>query len=268
VIAALILTSILALAFKFRLYQVRLHITQRLNERMTERARIARDLHDTLLQSFHGLLLSFQTVYDLLPTRPTEAKQTLGNAIDEAAEAITEGRNAVEGLRASTVEANDLAEAVKDIGEELATEQANQISAVFRFRVNGTPRNLHPILRDEVYRIASEAMRNAFRHARARQIEVDLHYDDRQLRLRIWDDGKGIDSELLVGDGRAGHFGLHGMRERAKLAGGKLAIWSEIDSGTEIELTIPASTAYATSHRRSWWSERFSAKGTDETRLR
>jgi signal transduction histidine kinase len=134
--------------------------------------------------------------------------------------------------------------------------------------VNGTPRNLHPILRDEVYRIASEAMRNAFRHARARQIEVDLHYDDRQLRLRIWDDGKGIDSELLVGDGRAGHFGLHGMRERAKLAGGKLAIWSEIDSGTEIELTIPASTAYATSHRRSWWSERFSAKGTDETRLR
>jgi signal transduction histidine kinase len=226
---------------------------------MTERARIARDLHDTLLQSFHGLLLSFQTVYDLLPTRPTEAKRTLGSAIDEAAEAITEGRNAVEGLRSSTVEANDIAEAVRGIGEELATEQANQISAVFQFKVDGSPRDLHPILRDEVYRIASEAMRNAFRHARARQIEVDLHYDDRQLRLRIRDDGKGIDPEVLGGDGRAGHFGLHGMRERAKLAGGKLAIWSEIDSGTQIELTIPASTAYVTSARwswfpRSWWN--------------
>jgi nitrate/nitrite-specific signal transduction histidine kinase len=86
--------------------------------------------------------------------------------------------------------------------------------------------------------------------------------------LRIRDDGKGIDSEVLVGDGRAGHFGLHGMRERAKLAGGKLAIWSETDSGTEIELNIPASTAYATSHRRSWWSQKFSGNGTDETEIR
>jgi signal transduction histidine kinase len=127
------------------------------------------------------------------------------------------------------------------------------------------PRNLHPILRDEVYRIASEALRNAFRHAQARQIEVELRYDDREFRLRVRDDGKGIDPKVLGGDGRAGHFGLHGMRERGKLAGGKLAVWSELGSGTEIELTIPAAAAYATSSRRSWWSEKVSGKGADET---
>ena len=259
-IAVLILISMLAFAFKFRLYQIRLHMTQRLNERVTERTRIARDLHDTLLQSFHGLLLSFQTVYDLLPTHPVEAKKTLGSAIDEAAEAITEGRDAVEGLRSSTVETHDIAEAIKDIGEDLAAEGTNRASAAFRVEVEGTPRNLHPILRDEVYRTAGEALRNAFRHARAQRIEVEIRYDARQFRLRVRDDGKGIDPALLSGDGRAGHYGLHGMRERAKLAGGKLAVWSELNSGTEIELTIPASTAYATSPGRSSWSEKFSGK--------
>ena len=88
-------------------------------------------------------------------------------------------------------------------------------------QVEGTPRNLHPILRDEVYRIAGEALRNAFQHAQARQIEVEIRYDERQFRLRVRDDGKGIDPKVLNGDGRAGHFGLHGMRERAKLVGGQ-----------------------------------------------
>jgi signal transduction histidine kinase len=121
--------------------------------------------------------------------------------------------------------------------------------------VEGTPRNLHPILRDEVYRIAGETLRNAFRHAQARQIEVEIHYDARQFRLRVRDDGKGIDPEILGEDPRPGHFGLHGMRERAKIAGGQLDVWSELDSGTEVELSIPASRAYATpSTRRSWWS--------------
>ena len=86
--------------------------------------------------------------------------------------------------------------------------------------MEGTPRNLRPILRDEVYRIAGEALRNAFKHARAHKIEVEIRYDERELRLRVRDDGKGIDPNVLSGDGRAGHFGLHGMRERAKLVGG------------------------------------------------
>ena len=120
--------------------------------------------------------------------------------------------------------------------------------------MEGTPRNLHPILRDEAYRIAAEALRNAFRHAQARQIEVEIRYDERQLRLRVRDDGKGVDPKLLREEGRPGHWGLNGMHERAKLVGAHLEVWSKLDSGTEVELSIPASIAYVTSPalQRSW----------------
>jgi signal transduction histidine kinase/ligand-binding sensor domain-containing protein len=247
-----------------RVRQLAREFNMSLEARVGERTRIARDLHDTLLQSFHGLLLRFQTVSNQLPAG--DAKQTLDNAIDQAAQAITEGRDAVQGLRASTVERNDLALAIRAIGEELAADATNRNSVEFSVEVEGAPRDLHPILRDEVYRIAGEAMRNAFRHAQARQIEVEIHYDERQLRLNVRDDGKGIDQEVLGGDERPGHFGLRGMRERAKLMGGKLTVWSETDSGTEVELSVPASHAYEKSPegRRSWLSEfagKLSGKG-------
>jgi signal transduction histidine kinase len=131
--------------------------------------------------------------------------------------------------------------------------------------VEGTPQNLHAILRDEVYRIAGEAMRNAFKHAQAKRIEVEIRYDERQLRVRVRDDGKGIDTKYLNEDERPGHYGLRGMRERAKLMGGKLAVWSEHDSGTEVELRIPASRAYESSpgRRRSWLAEKLSGKETE-----
>jgi signal transduction histidine kinase len=150
---------------------------------------------------------------------------------------------------------NDLAFAVSALGEELAADETNQNSAAFRVEVEGTPRNLHPILRDEVYRIAGEAMRNAFRHAQARQIEVEIQYEERQLRLRVRDDGNGVDPKLLKDEGRPGHWGLNGMHERAKLLGARLDVWSQLDSGTEVELSVPASIAYAPSpaSRRSWW---------------
>ena len=246
--------------YQFRVQQLARQFNIRLEERVSERTRIARELHDTLLQSFHGLLLRFQMVHDLLPTRAAEAKQHLASAIDQAAEAITEGRDAVQGLRASTTEVNDLVFAIQVIGEELAADEGNRNSANFQVAMEGTPRNLHPILRDEIYRIATEALRNAFHHAQARNIEVEIRYDERQLRLRVRDDGKGIDPEVLEGAGRAGHWGLHGMRERAKLVGGSLDVWSEIGSGTEVDLNIPASAAYArsTARRRSWLSEMFS----------
>ena len=168
-------------------------------------------------------------------------------AIEQAAQAITEGRDAVQGLRSSTVDTNDLAVAIGTLGEELAADQTDQNSPDFRVEVEGTTAESAPILRDEVYRIAGEALRNAFRHAQARRIEVEIRYDERQLRLRVRDDGKGIDPKVLDEGGRAGHYGLPGMHERAKMVGGKLAVWSELDSGTEVELTIPASLAYATS---------------------
>ena len=214
---------------------------------MNERTRIARELHDTVLQTLHGLLMSFQRAANLLPERPVEAKQRLEGAIDQAAQAITEGRDAVQGLRSSTVVTNDLALAIQTLGEELAAKQTTQNPPLFNVAVEGTLRDLNPILRDDVYRIAGEALRNAFHHAQARRIEVDIQYDERQLRLRVRDDGKGISAQLLSNKGRSGHWGLQGMRERAKLVGGHLEIWSELDSGTEIELSIPASIAYLTS---------------------
>ena len=257
------------LALLWGIYRLRIHQLQHqfaigLEARVNERTRIARDLHDTLLQSFQGLMLHFQTGIDLLPGRPAEARKTLEIAIDRADQAIAEGRDAVQGLRASTVETNDLAAAVRILGEELRAEGTNQNSALFEMEVEGTPRNLHPILRDEVYRITGEALRNAFRHARAQRIEVEILYGERWLRLRVRDDGKGIDPKLLSGDGLAGHYGLHGMRERAKLVGGKLTVWSKVDSGTEVELSIPGSTAYSNpTHHRSWLSQKLTGKRTD-----
>jgi signal transduction histidine kinase len=232
----------------------------RLEERVSERTRIARDLHDTLLQSFQGLLLRFQTAREQLPTRPAEADRTLESAINQTAQAITEGREAVQGLRASTIERNDLAQAITTLGQELAAEGSNHTSVGLQVDVAGTPRTLHPIVRDEIYQIASEALRNAFRHAEAQQIEVEFRYDGRQLRLRVRDDGKGIAATVLTAEGRTGHFGLHGMRERANLMGGKLTVWTAAESGTEIELIIPAAHAYAASPRRSWFAEKFSGK--------
>jgi signal transduction histidine kinase/ligand-binding sensor domain-containing protein len=243
--------------YQMRLRQIARVFNVRLEERVAERTRIARDLHDTLLQSFQALLLHFQTAYVLFDTRPADAKEALGSSIDQTAQAITEGREAVQGLRASTVESNDLAQAITTLGEQLAAETSGATLVGLHVEVAGTPRNLHPIVRDEIYRIAGEALRNAFRHAEAQQIEVEFRYDERQLRLRIRDDGKGIDAMFLAAEGRTGHFGLHGMRERAKLMGGKLTVWTAAESGTEIELTIPAARAYAASPRRSWFAEKF-----------
>jgi signal transduction histidine kinase/ligand-binding sensor domain-containing protein len=241
--------------YRLRIQQLQHQFAIGLEARVNERTRIARELHDTLLQSFQGLILRFQAATNLLPERPLEAKQRFESAIDQAAQAVTEGRDAVQELRSSTVETNDLAVAISALGEQLAADGTIADSTLFRMAVEGTPRNLHPILRDEVYRIAGETLRNAFRHAQARQIEVEIHYDAQQFRLRIRDDGKGIDPEILGEHPRPGHFGLHGMRERAKIVGGQLDVWSELDSGTEVELSIPASRAYATpSTRRSWWS--------------
>jgi signal transduction histidine kinase len=230
---------------RLRLREVERQFNMRLEERVNERTRIARDLHDTLLQSFYGLLLRFQAATNLLPARPEEARKTLESAMDRAEEAITEGRDAVRGLRLSTVLTNDLALAINTLGEELATGETNPNHAVFLVGVEGTTRDLHPVSRDEVYRIAGEAMRNAFKHAQAQRIEVEIQYHERQFRLRVRDDGKGIDEKFVNEDGRVGHYGLRGMRERAKLVGGKLTLRSEVGSGTEVELSIPATNVYA-----------------------
>jgi len=244
-LCALLTIATLAALYRLRVAQVRAETHRLLEVRTSERERIARDLHDTLLQSFHGLLLQLQTAYKLLPGRPDKAKLALGVAIDGACEAATEGRDTVQGLRTSTVAGNDLAAAIKSLGQELAGQCSERSPVLLRVDVAGTPQMLCPLVRDEIYRIAGESLRNAFRHAGAKRIEVNLCYDQAQLRLQVRDDGKGIDPEVLCEGAGARHYGIHGMRERAKLMGAGLEVWTAPDSGTEVELSIPASRAYA-----------------------
>jgi signal transduction histidine kinase len=236
-----------------RLRRVRHEFNVSLEARVSERTRIARDLHDTLLQSFNALLLRFQAASDLLSARPDEAKRVLDSTIDQAGQALIEGRDAVQQLRSTTPVTNDLVCAIGSLGQALAADGSNRDAPAFHIEVEGTPRDLLPVTRDEVYQIACEALRNAFRHARARRLEVEIRYDTRQLRLRIRDDGRGIDPQLLNADGPSGHYGLRGMRERARLLGGQLTIWSEVNSGTEIDLSIPSSAAYTKPAVARFW---------------
>ena len=229
---------------------------------MSERTRIARELHDTLLQSFQGLLLRFQSASNILPARPVEAKQRLESALDQAAEAIAEGRDAVQGLRSSASETNDLANGIVAIGAELTSDTSVLDSPAIDVEVEGAPRNLNPIVRDEAYRIAGEALRNAFRHAQARRITVEIRYDKRKFLLLVRDDGKGID-ERTFGHQSDGHFGLRGMRERAEDVGGRLEVRSRLDSGTEVELSIPGAIAYGGDARRLRLSKVLSGNSRD-----
>jgi signal transduction histidine kinase/ligand-binding sensor domain-containing protein len=226
-----------------RLRQLAHQYSMRLDERVNERTRIARDLHDTMLQSFQGVMMKLHTLTYVLD-RPHEVRERLEDILEQGQEAINEGRDAVQGLRSSTVITNDLARALTTLGEELAAEQNGHNPVAFHVEVEGESRELHPIVRDEVYRISNEATCNAFRHSGATRIEVEICYDNRQLRVRVEDNGRGIDPKVLDGGGREGHYGLPGMQERAKLAGGKLTVRSKVGSGTEVELAIPASLAY------------------------
>jgi signal transduction histidine kinase len=259
-VAAVSFVALLWAAHRYRMRHVQHAFALTFEARVGERTRIARELHDTLLQSFHGLLLQFQTASYLLTERPAEAKEKLDGAIEHAAKAITEGRDAVQGLRASTVERNDLAVAIRTLGDELATHAIADQPPTFSVAVEGETRDLHPIVRDDIYKIAAEALRNAFRHAHAGRVEVEIRYDNEEFRLRVRDDGKGFDAAVLANQALEGHYGLRGMPERAALIGGKLAVWSEAGAGTEVELRLPASVVYATSTRRTWWARLLAPK--------
>jgi len=231
--------------YRLRVHQIAREFKAQLDGRVDERLRVARELHDTLLQTFQAALIQMHAAYNLFSRRPEEAVQTLRQVITRCAEAVAEGRDAIQGMRLSTVLKNDLAQAVAVAGDELAA----QGSVNFRVRVQGTSRDLHPILRDEVYRLALEAMRNAFHHAEAQAIEVEILYEE-SLQVRIRDNGKGMDP-AIINHGRSGHYGLRGMQERATKIGGKLNVRSAPGAGTEIELSIPGTIAYGTSGRKA-----------------
>ena len=219
-----------------------------LEARVSERMRIAREMHDTLLQSLNGLILRFQAARNMLPRRPEDAVRILDGALTRADQAIAESRDAIQGLRTAPVAPIDLADLLTAMGQELAdAQEASCDSPAFCVKVEGERQTLAPNLQDEVFRIGREALRNAFQHADARRIDAEILYDEGLLRLRIRDDGKGIAPKVLEEGGRAGHWGLIGIRERAKRLGAQLDFWSEPGAGTEVQLTVPASVAYETS---------------------
>jgi signal transduction histidine kinase/ligand-binding sensor domain-containing protein len=247
--AALWTTAIMLLwlFYLYRLRRISAEIHSRLNERQRERERIARELHDTLLQGFQGLVLRFQAILNRIPENDP-LRASVRNALLRADEVLIEGRDRVREIRSEP--SRDLQNLLGSFGHSHASE-----STPFQLFVVGTVVALKPLICDEVYRIAREALSNAFRHASASKVEVELIYDQAQFNLRIRDNGTGIDEQTVSG-GRLGHWGLQGMRERANLSGAKLSIWSRPGAGTEIELLIPGKLAYAESGRSdkvAWW---------------
>jgi signal transduction histidine kinase len=227
-------------------YQQRVHqVARQFEARLAERTRIARELHDTLLQGFQASLLQMQSARNLLARRPEQAVENLDAAIAMAAGAIVEGRDEIHHLRSQTTSQGDLAQLLTVTGHELTRlHEVKDQSVKFRVVVEGERQELEPLLQDEVYRMARELLRNAFQHAEANQIEAEIRYQARILRVHVRDDGKGITPQILEAGGRDGHWGLAGMRERAKRIGAQLDFWSEAGAGTEVRLTIPSSIAY------------------------
>lgn len=248
---------VVLMLFRLRVHALTHQMNMRFEERLAERARIARELHDSLLQGFQGLMFRLQAVRDLLPSRPGEAIQALDSALDRGDQVIAEGRGTVENLRGYSMVNADIVQALTALGEELGPGKVNSAARLHVF-VEGKRRDLDPILRDEIYRIAREAVRNAFNHAQAHKIEALLRYGDSQFLLRVRDDGIGIDPGVFNQGGKAGHWGLVGMSERAKEFGGKVKVWSELGRGTDVELSIPASIAFGGpyAHSRLWFLRR------------
>jgi len=248
---AAVFLALMWAAYQFRVRQLQWQFNKTTEARVNERTRIARELHDTLLQSFQGLMFSFQAARNLLPGRTEEAIHTLDRAIGKGDEAIAEGRNAIQGLRVNPALESNLEHQLTATGKELArSSSAEGEPPAFQVTVEGARQPLSPLLQDEVYGIAREILRNAFHHAHASRIEVEIAYDSQFFRLRIRDNGKGIDRKVLEAGAREGHWGLPGVRERAKRIGARLKLWSERGAGTEAELTVPARIAYRTVHHR------------------
>jgi signal transduction histidine kinase/ligand-binding sensor domain-containing protein len=240
-VAAMVVLGMLlvVLVYRLRVAQISRMLSARFDERLAERTRVARELHDTLLQTVQGskMVADHALKNSADHTRMVRAMEQLSTWLTQATE---EGRAALLSLRTSTTEKNNLAEAF----QRAIDESRREINAEISFSVDGNAREVHPVVRDEVYRIGYEAIRNACAHSGAGKLEVRLEYGH-DLTLRVSDNGAGIESEV-VDKGKEGHFGLRGMRERAERIGGKFTLLSSPNSGTVITLVVPGRIAFRT----------------------
>jgi signal transduction histidine kinase len=234
--------------YRIRLHQLTKQVQGRLSVRLEERERIARELHDTLLQSTQGLILLFQGFAGRLK-RPDPMREEMESALDQADDLLNEARDRVVDLRTTALD-SDVAPAIARAGEELFAGSPVTFGVV----VAGTPRLLLASVADDVYRIAREAVSNAARHAQASVVEVEITYDINDFRLRVRDNGKGLEPSVHEAGHRARHFGLQGMRERAQKMGGIFNLWTGDRAGIEIELIVPAGVAYQEEHSTAFRS--------------
>lgn len=219
-------------------------LRDRLEVRHAERERIARELHDTFLQGIQGLILFFETVPDRIPNEDPYREKVV-QALDRARNVIVDGRDRLQDLHTRDYSASDLTIFFDTFGKEMT----EQWPARFRVMRDGVQRNVDPYICEEIYFIGREALLNAFQHAKAANIELEIAYGAKQLSLCIRDDGLGIDPKIARMGHRPGHWGLVGMRERAAGIHGRLMIRMRPGPGTEIELVVPSGVAYAHPHR-------------------
>lgn len=235
----LCVVAVLALIFGIITLRVRAltrGIRARAEERADERIRIARELHDTLLQGVQGLLLNFHVAAQKIA--PDDAsKAMLERTLSTADRIIVEGRNRVTSLRSEQLSDAELVASIENAGKDLRSD-ANVQFTVTR---SGSAATLTPHVADEMFWIAREALTNAFRHAAATRISVELHYDARYFRMIVADNGRGFDAS---NGEKEGHWGLRGMTERARRLGGQLQVQSDPASGTEIVASVPSYRAY------------------------
>lgn len=245
--------------YRHRMRALARRLNVRFEERLAERLRIAQELHDTMLQGVLSASMQLHVAVDNLPA-DSPARAPLGHIQGLLGQVIEEGRNVVRGLRSDGSQSPDLEQAFSRVRQELSTGERS----AFRVVVEGRPRPMHPIIRDEVYRIGREAVVNAFRHSDAENIEVGVEYAGRHLCVTVVDDGRGIDPQVLQ-SGRDGHWGLSGMRERAEMIGARLTVRSRASSGTEVELLVPGHVAFTTHSARrglGWLRRRSEGNGT------
>ena len=224
---------------ELQLTRVTARMSERIRLRQAERERIAGDLHDTLLQGIYGLLLKVQSAVNGLPAE-MKVRRDLEWAVDRADKLVNEGRDRVAGLRGTGADFQSLKEAI----ESAVTELVHENSVRFQVLVKGEPMELHAEVHDELYYIAREAMQNALDHSGAENIQITLEFTASEFRMTIADDGRGIEEKHLKASHIPGHWGITGMRERARRIGGTLQIASGAD-GTTVEVLIAASAAYS-----------------------
>lgn len=235
--------AVLAVLALWQLVRLRLRaesrrLEERLRERWSERERIARELHDTLLQSVQGLILRLHVISGQLPENDP-LRRSLDATLERAVQATTEARDRIRDLRRAE-ESQPLHELLAAAGESLRRDP----DVEFALDVRGAARELKPVVRDELYWIGHEAISNALAHSGADRILVEVDYGPKALRVAVCDDGNGIDGDILAQGGRPGHWGLSGMRERAHQIGARLVISQRDGRGTLIEVTLPARTVY------------------------